>query len=100
MVDGRAFRGIHYAGPEKQLYLAALPTPRGALICLTVFDGESSLGLVRVFTEELGRELASVAPPLEEAPAPVLSVNFETELNRNLAQLFGRAPGKSEVVRC
>ncbi len=101
MVDGRAFRGLHYAGPDKQLYLAALQTPRGALICMTVFDAESSLGLVRVFTDELGRELAALAPAVEEAPAPVLSQNFETELNRNLAQLFGRAPGGKEgVVRC
>ena len=26
MVDGRSFRGLHYSGPEKQLYLAALET--------------------------------------------------------------------------
>jgi hypothetical protein len=100
MVDGRAFRGLHYAGPDKQLYIAGLDTPRGLLVCLTVFDAESSLGLVRMFTEELGRELASVAPLSVEAPAPVLAVNFETELNRNLAQLFGRAPSPVQAVNC
>src|SRR5258708_38746033 len=40
-VDGRPFRGLHYAGPEKQLFMAAVDTSRGAYICLTVFDQES-----------------------------------------------------------
>jgi len=92
MVDGRSFRGLHYSGPEKQLYLAALETGCGLYICLTVFDQESSLGLVRMFSEELGRELLAAAPAAEPEPAPALAVNFEVELNRNLAQLFGRAP--------
>ena len=92
MVDGRAFRGIHYSGPDKQLYLAALDTGRGVYICLTVFDHESSLGLVRIFSEELGRELVATAPSVAPVIEPALAVNFEADLNRNLAQLFGRAP--------
>ena len=40
------------------------PRPRsGAYICLTVFDQESSLGLVRMFFSDLCRELATAAPP-------------------------------------
>lgn len=93
MVDGRAFRGLHYSGPEKQLYLAPVDTPRGAYICLTVFDQASSLGLVRMYFEELSRDLASAAPALEAPRTPALALDFESELNRNLAQLFGRAPG-------
>ena len=89
-LDGRPFRGLHYAGPEKQLYMAAVETARGSYICLTVFDQESSLGLVRMFFEELGRELASAAPPLPELRGPILKIDFETDLNKNLAALFGR----------
>ena len=44
--------------PEKQLYRVRAETNRGAYICLTVFDSESSLGLVRMYFEELCRELA------------------------------------------
>ena len=90
-MDGRPFSGLHHAGADRQLYLAQVPTPRGALVFLTVFDGESSLGLVRLYFEELVAALAAAAPPLVERAEPVLAANFERDLNRNLAALFGRA---------
>lgn len=90
-LDGRAFRGLHYTGPEKQLFMASVDTARGAYICLTVFDQASSLGLVRMYFEELGRELAAAAPPLAPMRQPALGLDFERELNANLSALFGRA---------
>ena len=92
-LDGRPFRGLHYAGPEKQLFMAAIETARGAYVCLTVFDQESSLGLVRMYFEELGKELANAAPALPELRGPALAVDFEADLNKNLALLFGRVEG-------
>jgi hypothetical protein len=89
-VDGKPFRGLHYAGPEKQLYLATIETRAGTYICLTVFDEESSLGLVRMYFDDLVRELATAAPAASETPAPALTADFEAELNKNLAMLFGR----------
>jgi hypothetical protein len=89
-VDGHAFRALHHGGPAKQLFMAAAETARGSYICLTVFDGESSLGLVRLYFEELRRALADAAPPLAPLRAPALAVNFEQELHQNLAALFGR----------
>ena len=90
LVDGQAFRGLHYAGVEKQLHLAAIDTARGVYICLTVFDQESSLGLVRLYFDDLCRELAAAAPALAALRQPTLAVDFERELNQNLASLFGR----------
>lgn len=89
-VDGRAFHGLHHAGAVKQLYLAPIETARGPYICLTVFDQESSLGLVRMFIDELRRELAVAAPPLAALRTPALAADFEHDLNQNLAALFGR----------
>ena len=89
-LEGRPFRGLHYAGPEREGYLSAVETARGAYICLTVFDHESSLGLVRTFFAELCRELAAAAPPLASIRAPLLDADFESELHRNLAEMFGR----------
>lgn len=89
-VDGRPFRGLHYAGPEKQLYLATIVTRSGTYICLTVFDDESSFGLVRLYFEELEQELTAAAPAPPDASTPVLAVDFEADLNKNLAMLFGR----------
>ena len=91
-LEGRAFRGLHHAGAAKQLYLVRAETARGPYICLTVFDSESSLGLVRMYFDELSRELSAAAPPLPAIREPTLAVNFENELNANLAALFGRGP--------
>jgi hypothetical protein len=91
-VDGHAFRSLHYAGPDRQLFLSPVNTARGAYICLTVFNAESSLGLVRMYFEELCHDLAAAAPPLPAAPRPTIAADFELDLNRNLAALFGREP--------
>src|SRR3954469_12352078 len=89
LVERRAFRGLHHAGSQKHLFLAPADTARGSYICLTVFDQESSLGLVRMFFNDLCRELAAAAPPLAVVRGPMLSENFEQELNDNLSALFG-----------
>jgi hypothetical protein len=89
-LEGRPFRELHYAGPEKQLFIATVETARGSYIFLTVFDEESSLGLVRLYFEDLGRELAAAAPEVAAPRAATLAVDFETDLNKNLALLFGR----------
>ena len=89
-LDGRPFSGLHHAGRERQIFLAEAPTPRGAYIFLTVFDRESSLGLVQLYFDEFKARLAAAAPPKGELK-PVLAENFEGDLNKNLAALFGRA---------
>jgi hypothetical protein len=90
-VDSKPFRALHHAGPDRQLYLAPAETARGAYICLTVFDAESSLGLVRIHFDDLCRELAAAAPPLVPLREPALAVDFERDLNANLAAMFGRS---------
>ena len=89
-LEGKPFSGLH-AGNARQLYLAEAETARGPYIFLTVFDQASSLGLVRMYFEEFRATLAAAAPPPVAPQEPVLNANFEGELNRNLAELFGRA---------
>jgi hypothetical protein len=89
-VDGTAFRGLYHSGAEKQFHLATVELGHATYICLTVFDEESSLGLVRMYFGDLCRELTAAAPrPVIRTPA--LAFDFERDLNRNLAALFGRA---------
>ncbi len=90
LVDGRPFAGLHYAGKVRQIFLGQVPMGAGTLILLTVFDEESSLGLVQVFFAELCVALAGVVQP--DAPTtPALAEDFERELNRNLSVMFGRS---------
>ena len=89
MVDGTPFRGLHYAGKGRQIYLGQVPSPDTMLLVLAVFDMESSLGIVQLYVKELQANIAASAPSAVP-DEPALAENFEADLNRNLAQLFGR----------
>ncbi len=91
MLNGRPFRGLHHAGRTRQVFLAEAAWPRGTYIFLTVFGPDSSLGLVRLYFDELAAGLVAAAPAELPSAAPALEGNFERDLNRNLAVLFGRA---------
>ena len=91
MVDDKPFRGLHHVGATRQIFVAEARSPRGAYIFLTVFGSESSIGLVRLYFDELVKGLTVAAPPEGPAQEPALAENFERDLNRNLAFLFGRA---------
>lgn len=75
---------IHHGGVDRQLFLAPFPEAAPARLLLTVFDGKTSLGLVRFFWEELGDALKRKVTPV--APSPE---NFERELQDSLSTLFG-----------
>ncbi len=91
MVDDRPFRGLHHVGATRQIFVAEARSPRGAYIFLTVFGADSSIGLVRLYFEELVKALVLAAPSVTPEQAPALAEHFERDLNRNLAVLFGRA---------
>lgn len=91
LLDGKPFRGLHHVGRERQIFLAEALWPRGTYIFLTVFGPESSLGLVRLYFDELVAALAAAAPKEVAPTTPALAEHFERDLNRNLAVLFGRA---------
>ena len=88
-LDGKAFTVMHYVGERKQIFLAPVPIPSGTLLLLTVFDEESSLGLVQLYFAEFCGALAKVAPEWHGAESALAS-DFEGELNKNLAAMFGR----------
>ncbi len=96
-LDGKGFRDVFHAGAKRRVYLAEATTPRGACLFLTVFDDQSSLGLVQLYFEELRTALAQAKVQVHNV-APTLDENFEAELNRNLAMLFGRAPGRRHTT--
>lgn len=90
LLDGRPFRGLHHVGRTRQIFLAEAQSPRGVYIFLTVFGPESSLGLVRLYFDELVAGLAAAAPSEAAPTGPALAEHFERDLNHNLAVLFGR----------
>lgn len=91
MLEGKPFNGLHHPSASRQAYLVTAETARGPYLFLTVFDGTSSLGLVRVFFDEFRARFANAAPPAPAAPERALAADFEGDLHRNLAVLFGKA---------
>jgi predicted regulator of Ras-like GTPase activity (Roadblock/LC7/MglB family) len=90
-LDGKPFREMYHAGRDRQIFIGDVPTTQQRFVFLTVFDSESSLGLVRIYFQELCALLEDAQPPVMKQ-APISSTSLEQDLNRNLALLFGRAP--------
>lgn len=83
------FEAIVHHGHGQSCMLAAFTIPRGRWIGLVVFGPETSVGIVQLFFAQMVEQLVSAAPR-EQAPAPMLAENFESELNASLKALFGR----------
>jgi hypothetical protein len=89
-IEGSPFGALHQGDTAQQIFLAAVPLSGSDLLLLAVFDEASSLGIVRLFHERLVQRLVAAAPP-PAAEGESIALDFERELNHNLAALFGRA---------
>ncbi|MFQ5703074.1 MAG: hypothetical protein ACE5HT_03540 [Gemmatimonadales bacterium] len=89
LVGEEKFTALNHQGAQHGIFLGEFETPRGRLLSLVVYGPESSIGLVRLFFEDLARDLAA-ACPREATRGPVLAADFERELDESLTSLFGR----------
>ena len=89
LVNAGRLEALVHNGQRQSCLLAAFSTPRGRWIGLVVFGPETSVGIVRLFFDQMVEQLAAAAPR-EQAPAPMLAENFESELDTSLKALFGR----------
>lgn len=87
-LNGTPFGPLHHGGTGRQVFLAPAATQSGTVLLLVVFDDRTSLGVVRHFFSAFARSLEGVTPT--EAPG-TRTGDFEKDLGRNLAVLFGRA---------
>jgi predicted regulator of Ras-like GTPase activity (Roadblock/LC7/MglB family) len=84
------FAALNHQGERQGIFLASVPTARGRLVTLVVYDLDvSSLGLIQLFFEQLAADLQA-ASPKEGVPKQVLAADFERELSDSLNTLFGR----------
>ena len=90
MAQDAPYGALHYRGAASQLFLSPLAAPGRQLVLLAVFDDESSLGHVRVCFGDMVSAAAAASVGAEVPRAP-LDADFERDLSRNLAVLFGRA---------
>jgi predicted regulator of Ras-like GTPase activity (Roadblock/LC7/MglB family) len=74
---------LYHGGRERQLFLAPLRTPVEELILVVIFDADSSLGIVRLFYENLEKEVAAL-PEFQEKPVRADHASFERDLEAGL----------------
>ena len=87
--NGAPFGPLHHSGPGRQVFLAPVTAAGRTVLLLAVFDDRTSLGVVRHFFGAFAQSLSRVSA--EEAASGPTTGDFERDLGRNLAVLFGRA---------
>ncbi|MDQ3138975.1 MAG: hypothetical protein M3Q93_15485 [Gemmatimonadota bacterium] len=90
LMGATRFEAVVHHGQQQSCMLAAFGTARGRWIGLVVYGPETSVGIVRLFFDQMVRQLAAAAPREQPTQPPMLAENFETELNTSLNALFGR----------
>lgn len=84
----RGFQHLHQGGAAAQVFIGPFSTPSEELILISVFGDDSSIGLVRVFFDELVGEISrlpgwSTVRPTSDA------ASFEGDLEAGLDHFFG-----------
>ena len=88
-IGDAAFGPLHHEGKRRHLFLAPLRAGGVVQLLLAVFDGSTSIGLVRVFWDDMLRDLQTAAAS-GPAAAPRVSADFGREADEALASLFSR----------
>lgn len=74
---------LYHGGRDRQLFLAPLRTPVEELILVVIFDADSSLGIVRLFYENLEKQVAAL-PAFQQKPGSPDQASFEQDLEAGL----------------
>jgi hypothetical protein len=83
LTNARRWTHLHHAGKEWQLFLAPVRTPVVELILVSIFDHDSSLGLVQLFFEQLTMKVSRL-PEFQQRIAETTQQNFERDLEASL----------------
>jgi len=86
---------LHHAGTNQEIFLATLETPVEKLIFVTIFDTESSLGLVQYFFGQLSDRVGAM-PELSYAERSADQKTFEADLEAGLDRVLTQQP-RNEV---
>jgi predicted regulator of Ras-like GTPase activity (Roadblock/LC7/MglB family) len=94
LTDAKRWTHLHHAGKERQLFMAPIRTPVGELILVSIFDSESSLGLLQLFFERLTAEVGRL-PAFHQRLAESSPQHYEGDLEAGLQHVLS-TDAKSE----
>jgi len=87
MTQARRWVHMHHAGKERQLFLAPIKTPLTELILVTIFDTETSLGIVQLFFDQLSTAISAL-PEFKEELQQTTQQAFERDLEAGLQRVL------------
>lgn len=87
MTEARRWTHLHHAGKERQLFLAPVRTPVAEFILVAIFDRETTLGIVQLFFDQLGRKVAAL-PELQVRLEGTTQQAFERDLEAGLRRVI------------
>jgi predicted regulator of Ras-like GTPase activity (Roadblock/LC7/MglB family) len=87
MTEARRWTHLHHAGKERQLFMAPIKTPVGELILVSIFDSESSLGLLQLFFDRLTVQVGQL-PAFHQRLAETTPQQFERDLQAGLQKVM------------
>lgn len=88
LLGQEGFQHLHQGGGAAQVFIGPFSTPAEELILIAVFGEESSIGLVRVFFDQMVGEVGRL-PGWREVRPTSDAASFERELEAGLEQFFG-----------
>ena len=91
------FEALVHNGQRQSCMLAAFATPRGRWIGLVVFGPETSVGIVRLFFDQMVQQLAAVAPREQQPPAADAGGEFRDRAQREPQSALRTVTGMSLV---
>jgi predicted regulator of Ras-like GTPase activity (Roadblock/LC7/MglB family) len=83
LTEARMWTHMHHAGKDRQLFLAPVKTPVAELILVSIFDHDSSLGLVQLFFDQLTTKVSRL-PEFQHRLAETTQQHFERDLEAGL----------------
>lgn len=90
LLGQRGFRHLHQGGTGSQVFIGAFATPAEELILIAVFGGDSSIGLVQVFYEQLVADVSGL-PGWSTTRPTGDAESFERDLEAGLDHFFGES---------
>jgi predicted regulator of Ras-like GTPase activity (Roadblock/LC7/MglB family) len=78
---------LHHVGEERQLFLAPFSTPAEELILVSIFDDDSSLGLILLYFEDFARRIGAL-PQLQTAGPSGTAETFERDLEAGVKHIM------------
>ncbi|MGH7471348.1 MAG: roadblock/LC7 domain-containing protein [Longimicrobiales bacterium] len=91
ITQAKRWTHLHHAGRERNFFLAPVKTPVTDLILVAIFDGDTSLGIVQLYFDRLGKAIGTL-PEFQQELQQTSQLAFERDLEAGLRRVLSEQP--------